>query len=80
MPSPPLLNPIRPASEVLTMDQKATDKHVEKTSLIGQRVRKPDAPDKSTGKTRYLHRGTGLGDYPKLGDVLARLESIVGNN
>jgi len=37
------------------MDQKATDKHVEKTSLIGQRVRKPDAPDKATGKTRYIN-------------------------
>ncbi|MCB2022110.1 MAG: xanthine dehydrogenase family protein molybdopterin-binding subunit [Burkholderiaceae bacterium] len=26
-----------------------------KTTLIGQRVRKPDAPDKATGKTRYIN-------------------------
>ena len=37
------------------MDQKVSETHVEKTSLIGQRVRKPDAPDKATGKTRYIN-------------------------
>ena len=52
MPWPPLLNP---ASEKLTMNDKEIKSHIEKTSLIGQRVRKPDAPDKSTGKTRYIN-------------------------
>jgi xanthine dehydrogenase molybdenum-binding subunit len=28
---------------------------VVKTTLIGQRVKKPDAPDKATGKTRYIN-------------------------
>jgi len=37
------------------MDQKALDSPVEKTSLIGQRIKKPDAPDKATGKTRYIN-------------------------
>jgi xanthine dehydrogenase molybdenum-binding subunit len=37
------------------MDQKAVNTHIEKSTLIGQRVRKPDAPDKSTGKTRYIN-------------------------
>ena len=32
--------------------QQALDNTIEKTSLIGQRVKKPDAPDKATGKTR----------------------------
>jgi len=33
----------------------ATPSPVTKTTLIGQRVRKPDAPDKATGKTRYIN-------------------------
>ena len=37
------------------MDQKVVDAPIEKTSLIGQRVKKPDAPDKATGKTRYIN-------------------------
>lgn len=37
------------------MDQIAANTCVEKTSLIGQRVPKPDAPDKATGKTRYIN-------------------------
>jgi xanthine dehydrogenase molybdenum-binding subunit len=28
---------------------------IAKTTLIGQRVKKPDAPDKATGKTRYIN-------------------------
>ena len=37
------------------MNKKAIDTHIKKSTLIGQRVRKPDAPDKSTGKTRYIN-------------------------
>ena len=37
------------------MEQKATAAAIEKKSLIGQRVKKPDAPDKATGKTRYIN-------------------------
>lgn len=37
------------------MDKSAAASTVAKTSLIGQRVRKPDAPDKATGKTRYIN-------------------------
>jgi len=37
------------------MDQKVFEATIEKTSLIGQRVTKPDAPDKATGKTRYIN-------------------------
>lgn len=37
------------------MDQKVTAATIEKTSLIGQRIKKPDAPDKATGKTRYIN-------------------------
>ncbi len=37
------------------MEQKTIDKRIEKSSLIGQRVKKPDAPDKSMGKTRYIN-------------------------
>jgi len=37
------------------MNKKTIESHIEKTTLIGQRVRKPDAPDKSTGKTRYIN-------------------------
>ena len=28
---------------------------IEKRSLIGERIAKLDAPDKASGKTRYLH-------------------------
>ncbi len=37
------------------MDKTAAASPVVKTSLIGQRVKKPDAPDKATGKTRYIN-------------------------
>jgi len=37
------------------MDQKSSPARIAKTSLIGQRVKKPDAPDKATGKTRYIN-------------------------
>jgi xanthine dehydrogenase molybdenum-binding subunit len=38
------------------MDQKVRlEPHIEKTSLLGKRVKKPDAPDKATGKTRYIN-------------------------
>ncbi|MCC7413909.1 MAG: xanthine dehydrogenase family protein molybdopterin-binding subunit [Gammaproteobacteria bacterium] len=37
------------------MDQKTTPTHIDKASLIGRRVPKPDAPDKATGKTRYIN-------------------------
>ncbi len=37
------------------MEQKATAASIEKKSLIGQRVKKPDAPDKAIGKTRYIN-------------------------
>jgi len=37
------------------MEQKVTAAAIEKKSLIGQRVKKPDAPDKATGKTRYIN-------------------------
>ncbi len=37
------------------MNKKTIATHIEKTTLIGQRVRKPDAADKSTGKTRYIN-------------------------
>jgi xanthine dehydrogenase molybdenum-binding subunit len=37
------------------MEQKVTAASIEKKSLIGQRVKKPDAPDKATGKTRYIN-------------------------
>ncbi|MCM2253165.1 MAG: xanthine dehydrogenase family protein molybdopterin-binding subunit [Ramlibacter sp.] len=37
------------------MDKNATDTPIARTSLIGQRVKKPDAADKSTGKTRYIN-------------------------
>ncbi len=37
------------------MDQTVTAAPLLKQSLIGQRVKKPDAPDKATGKTRYIN-------------------------
>ncbi len=37
------------------MDQKVITTRIEKTTLIGTRVTKPDAPDKATGKTRYIN-------------------------
>lgn len=37
------------------MKKSANPSPIMKTSLIGQRVRKPDAPDKATGKTRYIN-------------------------
>ncbi|MDR2186715.1 MAG: xanthine dehydrogenase family protein molybdopterin-binding subunit [Azonexus sp.] len=37
------------------MEQKVTASTIEKKSLIGQRIKKPDAPDKATGKTRYIN-------------------------
>ena len=37
------------------MDQSVIDARIEKTTRIGQRIPKPDAPDKATGKTRYIN-------------------------
>ncbi len=37
------------------MDQNVIASRIKKTSLIGQRIPKPDAPDKATGKTRYIN-------------------------
>ncbi len=37
------------------METKVTAAPIAKTTLIGQRVKKPDAPDKATGKTRYIN-------------------------
>ncbi len=37
------------------MEKPATASPVTKQTLIGQRVKKPDAPDKATGKTRYIN-------------------------
>ncbi|MCL4758165.1 MAG: xanthine dehydrogenase family protein molybdopterin-binding subunit [Rhodocyclaceae bacterium] len=37
------------------MQETATASPTVKETLIGQRVRKPDAPDKATGKTRYIN-------------------------
>ena len=37
------------------MDKAVIDSLVVKKTLIGQRVKKPDAPDKATGKTRYIN-------------------------
>ena len=36
------------------MEQNTSISPISKTTLIGQRVKKPDAPDKATGKTRYI--------------------------
>ncbi len=51
----PYLQSSNPANKELTLEQKVDVQYVEKTTLIGQRVTKPDAPDKSTGKTRYIN-------------------------
>ncbi|MFO1467704.1 MAG: xanthine dehydrogenase family protein molybdopterin-binding subunit [Steroidobacteraceae bacterium] len=37
------------------MDQPVKNASIAKKTLIGTRVKKPDAPDKSTGKTRYIN-------------------------
>ncbi len=37
------------------MEQKSGGSCIAKTTLIGQRIKKPDAPEKSTGKTRYIN-------------------------
>ncbi len=37
------------------MEKNATATPIARTTLIGQRVKKPDAADKSTGKTRYIN-------------------------
>lgn len=37
------------------MEKSATASPVAKQTLIGQRIKKPDAPDKATGKTRYIN-------------------------
>ena len=37
------------------MGEQVAFQHVEKTSLIGARVKKPDAPAKAIGKTRYIN-------------------------
>jgi len=40
---------------VNVMDKTVTAAPIVKKTLIGQRVKKPDAPDKATGKTRYIN-------------------------
>lgn len=42
------------AAEKIAERQQTGDK-IGKTSLIGTRIRKPDAPDKATGKTLYIN-------------------------
>ena len=37
------------------MKRDAIGTPIAKQTLIGQRVRKPDAPEKATGKTRYIN-------------------------
>ncbi|MBL4767403.1 MAG: xanthine dehydrogenase family protein molybdopterin-binding subunit [Rhodobacteraceae bacterium] len=37
------------------MSEKGTFQQIEKTSLIGKRIKKPDAPAKAIGKTRYIN-------------------------
>lgn len=37
------------------MDQKVTPAQAVEQTLIGGRIKKPDAPDKATGKTRYIN-------------------------
>jgi len=37
------------------MSEQVAFQHIEKSSLIGQRIKKPDAPAKAIGKTRYIN-------------------------
>ncbi len=37
------------------MAENVAFKHIEKTSMIGKRIKKPDAPAKAIGKTRYIN-------------------------
>ena len=37
------------------MHKTASAAPIAKQTLIGQRIRKPDAADKATGKTRYIN-------------------------
>ncbi|MDR2839277.1 MAG: xanthine dehydrogenase family protein molybdopterin-binding subunit [Azonexus sp.] len=37
------------------MEQKAAAPAIARKTLIGQRIKKPDAPDKASGKTRYIN-------------------------
>ena len=37
------------------MDKNASPPPIAKTTLIGQRIKKPDAADKASGKTRYIN-------------------------
>ena len=37
------------------MKRDAIGTPIAKQTLIGQRIRKPDAPEKATGKTRYIN-------------------------
>jgi len=37
------------------MDQKTIAPPIAKKTLIGERIKKPDAPDKASGKTRYIN-------------------------
>ncbi|VAW00942.1 Xanthine dehydrogenase, molybdenum binding subunit [hydrothermal vent metagenome] len=37
------------------MAEQVAFQHIEKTSLIGKRIKKPDAPAKAIGKTRYIN-------------------------
>lgn len=37
------------------MSEKVVFQQIEKTSLIGKRIKKPDAPAKAIGKTRYIN-------------------------
>ena len=37
------------------MKRDAIGTPIARQTLIGQRVRKPDAPEKATGKTRYIN-------------------------
>ena len=37
------------------MDKNASPPPIARTTLIGQRIKKPDAADKASGKTRYIN-------------------------
>ena len=51
-----MTKPVFHVKESQVMEQNASiSSPISKTTLIGQRVKKPDAPDKSTGKTRYIN-------------------------